>query len=93
MSDAPRMTPEEAEARFAALVAEHRGKKATKTAGPRVSRTPVHGGVVVALVFLFGLVVGTIGHARPVLAAIIGVPLVLIVRASWLRWSRDGGDD
>ena len=80
MNDKPRMTAEEADARFDALVAQHRREQGPRrTSGPRVS-TPTPTAALV-LVYVVGVVTGTFTLAKPLVAVIVGVPLLLICRA------------
>jgi len=83
--DKPRMTAEEADARFEALVAQHRSEQAPqRTRGPRISRlTPM---TALVLVYIVGVLTGMYAHAKPLVAVIVGLPLLLVCRA-WLKRS------
>jgi hypothetical protein len=83
--DKPRMTAAEADARFEALVAQHRSGQAPRTPrGPRISRlTPM---TALMLVYIVGVVTGSYEHAKPLVAVVVGLPLLLVCRA-WLKRS------
>ena len=97
----PRLTPEEADARFAALVAEHR-RGTRRTAGQEKSvgalfaskPRPLVGGyanLAMMLVYMVGVVAGAIWHAKVGVAILLGV-LVFIVRWDYAKFSRPAGD-
>jgi len=90
MDDKPRMTAEEANARFEALVAQHRREQAPRrSTGPRVSKlTPM---TALVLVYIVGVATGAYALTKPLIAVIVGVPLMLICRA-WLKRSGYGAD-
>ena len=85
MGEKPKMTAEEADARFAALVAQHRGEQSPRRASePGMSKmTPMKALVVV---YVIGVVTGIYALAKPLLAVIVGVPVLLACRA-WLKRS------
>jgi len=92
VDDKPRMTAADADARFAALVAEHRAGR--KTRGARTAAGPPSdrfAGWGLALVYALGVVAGAIFHAKPLLAIVLGAPTIFIARVLYRR-SRDRSD-
>lgn len=95
--DRPRLTPEEADARFAALVAEHRRETGgpRRPSGPRGRLVPGsprtlaegHANLAMMLVYVVGVIAGSIWHAKPGVAILLGV-LVCAVRWGYARFSR-----
>ena len=81
-ADQPRMTAADADARFAALVAEHRaGKKAARAIGPSVvAPKDLSGALVLVLVFCLGVAAGALFHAKPLIAILIGAPAIYFAR-------------
>ena len=83
MNETPRMTAAEADARFAALVADHRGAKGgqrSRTGRPK-NRRELDGTlttIVVVIAFCLGVACGALAPRRPLLALVIGVPLILV---------------
>ncbi len=80
-----RLTPEEADARLAALIAEYR-KDGKTTRRERSSSFPPSLGWI--FVYLAGVVGGAVWHAKPLVAVLVGVPVLLVARA---LLSRSGG--
>lgn len=101
IDDKPRLTPEEADARFAALVAEHRRgtrRKASKekSVGALFASKPrtLVGGyanLAMMLVYMVGVVAGSIWHAKLGVAILLGV-LVCVVRWGYAKFSRPADD-
>lgn len=87
VDDKPRMTAADADARFAALVAEHRAAKPSRRAGTAFARGDDRlSGIAVLLVYCLGVVGGSIWHVKPLTAIIVGVPALLVVRHLLKRW-------
>ena len=103
VDDKPRMSAADADARFAALVAEHRAGKKSRAIGAVTRRSNDAGGAVsgrshdrtgpLAFVAMFclGVAAGAIFHVKPLLAILLGVPTIYIARYLYLR-SRDRAD-
>lgn len=81
-ADKPRMTAADADARFAALVAEHRaGKKPARASNRSVRPSDDRAGALAfALLFCLGVTAGVMFHAKPIIAILIGVPVVFFAR-------------
>ena len=81
-ADKPRMTAADADARFAALVAEHRaGKKAPRATGPSVVNPEDNAGALAfVLVFCLGVTAGALFHTKPLIAILVGVPTLYFAR-------------
>ncbi|MEO8935432.1 MAG: hypothetical protein ABI277_12125 [Burkholderiaceae bacterium] len=81
MNETSRITPEEAEARFAALVAEHRNPNNRGAAPPivRPSRDR-KAALAVVLVYCLSVAAGVFWHAAPIVAVLIGAPTIYFVR-------------
>ena len=97
----PRLSPEEADARFAALVAEHR-RKGGKAKRPDTGLRPMPGeaprtlvgayaNLAMTIVYMIGVVAGSIWHAKIGIAILLGV-LVFAVRWGYAKFSRSAGD-
>ena len=98
MNDTPRMTAAEADARFAALVAEHRGAKGRPTSGTRPpttrrQRDATLTTLVVVIVFCLGVAGGALSSRKPLLALVVGIPLILVASHFLRRRSRIAQDD
>jgi hypothetical protein len=89
MNEAPRMTAQDADARFEALVAQYRNEKKPRAAGRSTARLGPSFALVV--VYCLGVCAGAVWHAHPFTALLVGVPLVLIARALLRR--RQGMQD
>jgi hypothetical protein len=82
--DKPRMSAEEADAKFAALVAGYRAEKR-----PRRERKPLvdgYGGLAMLVVYLIGVGLGAVWHNTVGKAVVVGL-LVAVVRWGWMRFS------
>jgi hypothetical protein len=79
MDETPRMTAQDADARFEALVAQYRNEKKPRSAGR--SGVALGPGFALVVVYCLGVCAGVIWHVHPFTALLIGVPLVLIARA------------
>ncbi len=78
----PRMTAEEADARFAALVAQHRDEKPARgSRGPRVGAASLSLTWALAIVFAVGVALGAALRTKWIGALLLGIPIVLIARA------------
>ncbi len=92
IDDKPRMTAADADARFAALVAEHRAER--KSRGPgRVgaSSDDKFAALAFAAVYCLGVTAGAIFHVKPLVAILVGAPVVYFVRVLSRRSrGRDG---
>jgi hypothetical protein len=77
-----RLTPAEADARVAALIAQYRNEEKTARRARSSSFPPSLGWI---FVYLAGVVGGAIWHAKPLIAAFVGVPVLLIARALLAR--------
>ena len=92
IDDQPRMTAADADARFAALVAEHRAGKRSRVIGPTSgASSDRRGAAVLVLVFCLGVFAGAIFHVKPLLAIILGAPTVYFAHVLYKR-SRDRVD-
>ena len=88
MNERPRMTAEEADARFAALVAEHRSKPRQRASHQArfLGLTPM---TAAAFIYIVGILVGTFAPVKPLFAVIVGIPLMFVCRASMKRYGHD----
>jgi hypothetical protein len=85
----PRMSAADAEARFEALVAQHRSEKQSGRARKVVGKSDDRmAALAVVLVYCLGVAAGAVWHVKPLGAVLVGVPLILIVR-SLLKRRRD----
>ncbi len=92
VDDKLRMTAADADARFAALVAEHRAERKSRgrwtIAGPSDDRFAA---LAFVLVYGLGVAAGAVFHVKPLLAIALGAPVVYFARVLFKR-SRDRVD-
>ena len=90
--DKPRISAADADARFEALVAQHRSEKkaggARKAAGGSDARMSA---LAAVLVYCVGVTAGAIWHVKPLTAVLVGVPLIFIVHSVLKRWRDRAG--
>ena len=80
--DRRRLSPEEDDARAAALIAQYRNeRKAPRSTRSSTASSSLSPSLGLAFVYLCGVVGGVVWHAKPLAAILIGLPLVLIVHA------------
>ncbi len=91
--DRPRMTAEEADARFAALVAQHRQESQRRPSLPWSPASSTRAGSstgVLMAVYALGALAGLLIHGKPVFVVLLGVPVVLLGRAALRRYAGNG---
>lgn len=81
------MTAADADARFAALVAEHRAEKKSRTSREVFGKSgDALSALAAPLCYCLGVAAGTIWHVKPLTAVLVGLPLLFIVRGLLKRW-------
>ena len=78
--DAPRMTSADADARFAALVAQYRNEKQRGAGRGPGGADDQRAAIGLLLVYCLGVGAGAFWHAAPLVAIAVGAPVVYFVR-------------